>query len=59
MSITYVVHIEKKSNKLCTSHTLKVEELENALLEAIKLHINYLLILKRLLEQIDKSNTKN
>ena len=32
----------KKSNKLCTKHTLKVEELEQSVLEAIKLHIEYL-----------------
>lgn len=32
----------KKSNKLCTKHTLKVEELEKAVLEAIKLHIELL-----------------
>lgn len=48
----------KKSNKLCTKHTLKVEELENAVLEAIKLHIELLVDTEKLLEQINKSNTK-
>lgn len=48
----------KKSNKLCTSHTLKVEELEYSVLEAIKLNIKILVDTERLLEQINKSNTK-
>lgn len=42
----------KKSNKLCTKHTLKVEELENAVLEAIKLHIELLIDTEKLLEQL-------
>ena len=48
----------KKSNKLCTKHTLKVEELENAVLEAIKLHIELLVDTEKILEQINESNTK-
>ena len=48
----------KKSNKLCTKHTLKVEELEKAVLEAIKLHIKLLVDTEKLLEQINTSNTK-
>ncbi len=48
----------KKSNKLCTKHTLKVEELEKAILEAIKLHIELLVDTEKLLEQINTSNTK-
>ncbi len=48
----------KKSNKLCTKHTIKLEELENAVLEAIKLHIELLVDTKKLLEQMDKFNTK-
>ena len=48
----------KKSNKLCTKHTIKVEELENAVLMAIKLHIELLVDTEKLLEQINKSNTK-
>lgn len=48
----------KKSNKLCTKHTLKVEELEKAVLEAIKLHIEFLVDTEKLLEQINTSNTK-
>ena len=57
----------KKSNKLCTKHTLKVEELEKAVLEAVKLHIELLVDTEKLLEQIKKlvtqklgnENTKN
>ena len=48
----------KKSNKLCTKHTLKVEELEKAVLEAIKLHIELLVDTEKLLEQINTSNIK-
>lgn len=48
----------KKSNKLCTKHTLKVEELEHAVIETVKLHIKVLVDTKKTLEQINKSNTK-
>ena len=48
----------KKSSKLCTKHTIKVEELEQAVLQAIKLHIELLVDIENLLEQIDKSNSK-
>lgn len=48
----------KKSSKLCTKHTLKVEELENSVLEAIKLHIELLIDTETILEQINKSKTK-
>lgn len=46
----------KKSNKLCTKHTLKVEELEKAVLEVIKIQIELFVDTKKLLEQINKSN---
>ena len=48
----------KKSEKLCTKHTIKVEELENAVLETIKLHIQLFVNTEKLLEQINKSNTQ-
>ena len=48
----------KKSNKLCTKHTLKVEDLEKAVLETIKLHIESFIDVKKLLEQIKKYRTK-
>lgn len=41
----------KKSNKLCTSHTLKAEELENTVLEVIKLHIERFVDTDELLKQ--------
>ena len=48
----------KKSNKLCTKHTLKVEELENAVKEAVKLHIKMLVDVENILEVINKLNIK-
>ena len=48
----------KKSSKLCTKHTLKVEDLENSVLEAIKLHIELLIDTENILKQISKSKTK-
>lgn len=46
----------KKSNKLCTKHTLKVEELEKSVLTAIKLHIELFANVKKILEHIQESN---
>ncbi|MGN1270192.1 MAG: recombinase zinc beta ribbon domain-containing protein [Clostridia bacterium] len=43
----------KKSNNLCTKHTLKVEELENAVLQTINLHIHLLIDTEKLLKQIN------
>lgn len=48
----------KKSNKLCTKHTIRVNELESAVLEAIKLHIELLDNIDEVLEQVNKENTK-
>ncbi len=48
----------KKSNKLCTKHTLKVEKLENSVLEAIKLHIELLVDTENILKQINECKTK-
>lgn len=44
----------KKSNKLCTKHTIKAEELENAVLHAINLHIKVLLNVKDIIKQIEE-----
>lgn len=52
----------KKSNKLCTKHSVKQEKLEKAVLEAINLHIDSLIDIEEIVEQINKSefqNTKN
>ena len=48
----------KKSNKLCTKHTLKVDELENSVLEVIKLHIELLIDTENILEQVNNHKTK-
>lgn len=48
----------KKSDKLCTKHTIKVEELENAVLQVIKLHIELLVDTERLLKQMNRTNTQ-
>lgn len=52
----------KKSNKLCTKHSIKQENLEKAVLEAINLHIDSLIDIEEIVEQINNSsfqNTKN
>lgn len=43
----------KKSDKLCTKHTLKIEELQSAVLEAIKLHIKLFVDIEKIAEQIN------
>ena len=48
----------KKSNQLCTKHTIKVEELESIVLEVIKLHINLQIDTEKILQQINKTNAK-
>lgn len=48
----------KKSNKLCTKHTLKVETLEASVLEAIKIHVELLTDTEKILERINKTKTK-
>lgn len=44
----------KKSNKLCTKHTLREEELEKSVLEVINMHIEYLTDKEKLLKEIGK-----
>lgn len=48
----------KKSNNLCTKHTIKVEELEKAVLEAIKLHMELFVDTENLLNKISKQKSK-
>ena len=48
----------KKSNKLCTSHNFKVEELEEAVLTAIRLQIKLLINTENILQEINKYNKK-
>lgn len=45
----------KKSNNLCTKHTIKVEKLEAAVLKAINLHIDLLIDTKEVTKQINES----
>ena len=52
----------KKSNNLCTKHTIKVENLEKAVLKAINFHIDLLIDTAEIVHQINEStyqNTKN
>ena len=52
----------KKSNNLCTKHSIKVENLEKAVLKAINFHINLLIDTEEVVQQINEStyqNTKN
>ncbi len=48
----------KKSNKLCTKHTLKVEELEKVVLQTIQLQIEEFVNIEKLLEQVNPSSAK-
>ena len=49
----------KKSNKLCTKHTIKVENLKIAVLQAVNLHINLLIDTEEIIKQINQVNFKN
>ena len=45
----------KKSNNLCTKHTIKIEKLERAVLKAINFHIELLLDKKQIIKVINES----
>ncbi len=52
----------KKSNNLCSKHTVKADKLEKAVLRAINLHIDLLIDTEKIIKQINDgcySNTKN
>lgn len=52
----------KKSNNLCSKHTIKAGKLEKAVLQAINLHIDLLIDTEKIIKQINDScypNTKN
>ena len=49
---------KNKSNKLCTKHTLKIEDLEKSVLEVIKLHIKLLVNIDELLQNDIFNNKK-
>lgn len=46
----------KKSNKLCTKHTIKEELLEKAVIQAINLHIDLLTNIEQMIKQINQSS---
>lgn len=46
----------KKSNNLCTKHSIKVENLEKAVLKAINLHIDLLIDTQEIVKQINDSS---
>lgn len=46
----------KKSNKLCTKHTIKIEQLEKAVLKVINLHIDMLIDTKKILKKLESNN---
>lgn len=53
---------KKKSNNLCSKHTVKADKLEKAVLQAINLHIDLLIDTEKIIKQINDScyqNTKN
>ena len=50
---------KKKSNNLCTKHSIKQENLEKAVLKAINLHINLLIDTEEIVKQINESGFQN
>ena len=49
----------KKSNNLCTKHSIKLENLEKAVLKAINFHIDLLIDTEEIVQQINKSTYQN
>ncbi|MCI8760847.1 MAG: recombinase family protein [Clostridia bacterium] len=49
----------KKSNNLCTKHSIKVENLEKVVLKAINLHIGLLINTEEMVKQINDSSFQN
>ena len=49
----------KKSNRLCTKHTIKADLLEKAVLKAINLHIDLLIDIEEITKQINQNNFQN
>lgn len=49
----------KKSNKLCTKHTIKVESLRQAVLQAINLHINLFMNIEEIVKQMSENTYQN
>lgn len=49
----------KKSNKLCTKHTIKVDELEKAVLDAIRMQIELLANIEGTLQKLENYKKQN
>ncbi len=49
----------KRSNHLCSKHTIKVEDLEKAVLQAINFHIDTFLEVENVVKQIKNSKNQN
>ena len=49
----------KKSNKLCTKHTIKVENLTKIVLKVVNFHIDLLVNINRIIEEIQKTEYTN
>ena len=49
----------KKSNNLCTKHSIKQEDLEKVVLEAINLHIDLLIDVDEIVKHVDECNSQN
>jgi len=49
----------KKSNNLCTKHTIRAEKLEKAVMQAINLHIDLLIDTEEIVKQINESKFQN
>lgn len=49
----------KKSSKLCTKHSIRVENIEQAVLKAINLHIDLLIDTDEIIQQIKVSSFQN
>lgn len=58
--ITYEYYIcstyRKKSDKICTKHTIKIEKLEKIVLQVINLHIKFFMHMEGLTKQINEDN---
>ena len=50
---------KKKSNKLCTKHTIRLESLEKAVLTAINYHISFQSNIEGIIKKVSKSTYQN
>lgn len=48
----------KKSNQLCTKHTIKIEELEETVLKVIQMQLNMFLDIEKVFQEIDQIKNK-